>query len=225
MSDNRHYLGHRQRLRNRLKHNPRELADYEVLELLLGQVIVRQDTKPLAKDLLSRFGSLYGVFAARPAELRQVKGFGPKLEEFWHLWRETWARMGESRVREREVLGTPQAVAQMAISRLGHAVKEEFWVALLDTRNRLLSWEQLSQGTVDQSPVYVREVLSLALEREASSIILIHNHPGGNLRPSAQDEEVTARICRAARDLGMRVLDHLVVSGGEYFSFQSRGML
>lgn len=225
MSDNRHYIGHRERLRGRLANDSRQLADYEILELLLGQVITRQDTKPLAKALLSRFGSIYGVFAAHPAELRQVKGFGPKLENFWILWRETWARMNEGKVLEKPTLSTPESVAQMAIARLGAASKEEFWVALLDTRNRLLSWEQLCKGTVDQTPVYVREVLSLALEREASSIILIHNHPGGNVKPSAQDEEVTARICRAARDIGMRVLDHLVVSGSSYFSFQSQGLL
>ncbi|NJB69001.1 DNA repair protein RadC [Desulfobaculum xiamenense] len=225
MSDNRHYLGHRKRLREQLATNPAQLADYEILELLLGHVLVRVDTKPLAKELLTRFGSLYGVFAARPAELRAVPGFGPQLENFWRLWRETWARMGESRVKEREVLCTPAAVAEMALARLGPAVKEEFWIALLDTRNRLLAWERLSSGTVDQAPVYVREVLSMALERAASAIILIHNHPGGNLKPSVQDEEITARICRAAHDLGMRVLDHLVVADGRYFSFQSQGML
>ncbi|UIJ37639.1 DNA repair protein RadC [Desulfobaculum bizertense] len=225
MTNTRHYMGHRKRLRERLAHDPRQLADYEILEMLLGYVLVRQDTKPLAKALLDEFGSLPGVFAAHPSDLRRIKGFGPKLESFWSLWKETWARMSELPLKSRPQLNTPDAVASMAIARLGTCTREECWVALLDKANGLLSWDRLTQGTVDQTPIYVREVLSRALEHGASSIILVHNHPSGDTHPSRQDEEVTARVCRSARDMGMRVLDHLVVSGNSFFSFQSHGLL
>lgn len=225
MDDKKHYQGHRQRLRERLARSPRELADYELLELLLGHVLLRQDTKPLAKRLLDRFETLNGVFSARVGELRQVHGFGPALESFWTLWRETWARVGEAPLARREVLESPQAVAEMAMTRLGAKTAEEFWVALVDTGNRLVAWEQVSRGTVDQAPVYVREVLAMALRFEASGLILVHNHPGGGLNPSAQDKDLTRRVDAAARALGVRVLDHLIVAEGSYTSFRTEGLL
>jgi DNA repair protein RadC len=220
-----HYHGHRARLRERLGKDAHGLADYEVLELLLGYIVPRRDTKPLAKDLLARFGGMRGVFQAREEELRAVKGFGPVLKNFWTLWRECRARVSEAPIRERTVLGSPSEVADMAIARLGHSLSEEFWLVLVDNKNRLMAWEQVSRGTVDQAPVYPREVLSLALTHKASGVILVHNHPGGDPKPSAQDVEQTKRIHRAAQDLEVRLLDHLIVTETDYFSFQSQGML
>ena len=225
MDSKKHYLGHRQRLRERLEHSPRSLADYEVLELLLGYVLARRDTKPLAKELLDRFGTLKGVFAARGEELRSVPGFGPALEAFWGLWRETWARMGESALRERRTLTGPADVAEMAMARLGGEAKEEFWVAMVDSKNRLMHFEPVSRGTVDRTAVYVREVMALALDHEASGIMLVHNHPAGGLDPSREDVELTRRIAEAARTMGVRLLDHLIVTADGFFSFQSEGML
>ena len=220
-----HYHGHRARLRERLTKDPRQLADYEILELLLGHVVPRRDTKPLAKELLTRFGGIRGVFLAREEELRAVEGFGPALKTFWVLLRECRARFNEAPIRERTVLGSPSEVADLAIARLGPSASEEFWLALVDNKNRLMAWEQVSRGTVDQAPVYPREVLSLALTHKASGIILVHNHPGGDPKPSPQDVEQTKRINRAAQDLGVRLLDHLIVTETDFFSFQSQGML
>jgi len=98
-------------------------------------------------------------------------------------------------------------------------------MALVDNKNRLIGWEQVSKGTVDQTAVYPREVLALALTRKASGIILVHNHPGCDVKPSIQDVELTKRIKNAAREIDVRVLDHLVVTENSYFSFQSEGML
>ncbi|MBU1003629.1 MAG: DNA repair protein RadC [Proteobacteria bacterium] len=225
MSGKKHFQGHRHRLRERLLRSPRELAEYELLELLLGHVLLRQDTKPLAKELVERFGTLGGVFAARGEELRKVPGFGPSLEAFWGLWRETWARMSEAPVTRREMLDSPQAVAKMALARLGDKTTEEFWVAMVDTKNRLVAWEPISQGTVDQAPVYVRDVLVMALRFDASGLILVHNHPGGGLEPSRQDRELTRRLSAAAQALGIRVLDHLIVGDGTHYSFRTEGLL
>lgn len=225
MSKTPHYHGHRQRLRERLHRDPLELADYELLELLLGVVITRRDTKPLAKELLKRFGTLRGVMNARPEELRKVEGFGPALEAFWSLWREMWARVREAPVQERTSLTSPQEVAELAMARLGNSPAEEFWMVAVDNKNRLMGWERISKGTVDQAPVYVREVLAAALKRQASGIILVHNHPGGDPKPSAQDVELTKRLVSSSRDLGIRVLDHLVVTEGSYDSFQAEGRI
>jgi DNA repair protein RadC len=225
MSKRPHYHGHRERLRARLRSDPKLLADYEILELVLAYAIPRRDTKPLAKELLARYSTLRGVFLARPEELRKVEGFGPALEAFWVLLREVRARYDEAPLRERVVLDSPRVVADLAMARLGPAVSEEFWLALVDNKNRLMAWERVSQGTVDQAPVYPREVLGKALEHKASGIIMVHNHPGGDPRPSSQDVELTRRISRVARDLGVRLLDHLIVTENDYFSFQSQGML
>jgi len=205
--------------------DPRSLADYEVLELLLGYVNVRRDNKPLAKELLARFGSLRGTLTARMGELQGIPGFGPGLEEFLTLWREAWARFHEQPVRDRAVLNSPEIVAEMARARIGNRAREEFWMALVDTKNRLIGWEQVSKGTVDQAAVYPREVLSVALRHKASGMILVHNHPGADPRPSVQDVDFTRRIKNAAREIDVRVLDHLVVTENRFFSFQSEGIL
>jgi len=220
-----HYLGHRRRLKDRLVEDPRALADYEVLELILGYVNVRRDTKPLAKELLARFGNLRGVLTARMEELRDAPGVGPGVEEFITLWREAWARFHEQPVRDRAVLNSPEIVAEMARARIGNREHEEFWMALVDTKNRLIGWEQVSKGTVDQTAVYPREVLRVAIRRQASGMILVHNHPGADPRPSIQDVDFTRRIKSAAREVDIRVLDHLVVTENRFYSFQSEGML
>ncbi|WP_027185907.1 RadC family protein [Desulfovibrio inopinatus] len=220
-----HYYGHRQRLKDRLRENPRGLADYEVLELLLSYANPRRDNKPLAKALMEQFQTVRGVFMARPAQLKDVDGFGEGFEQFWLLWREFWARVNEQAVAERAVVNNPKDVAELAKARLGPADSEEFWLALVDNQNRLIGWEQLSRGTVDQAAVYPREVLSTALVSKASGIVLVHNHPGGDPQPSRQDKELTRRIKLAAHEIGIRILDHLIVTDNEFFSFKNKGLL
>lgn len=215
-----HYLGHRSRLKARLLKDQRSLADYEVLELLLGYANPRRDNKPLAKALLDRFGSLRGVYQARPGDLALVDGFGEGLAAFWTLWGEFLARVGEQAVAERALVDDPQVVADLARERLGSLTSEEFWVLLLDASNRVLGWECVSRGTVDQTPVYPREILALALSRQAAGLIMVHNHPSGDPRPSDKDREITRQVALAAHGLGVKVLDHVVVAGKEFLSFK-----
>jgi DNA repair protein RadC len=216
-----HYLGHRQRLKQRFQDDPAQLADYEILEMILGYALPRRDTKPVAKALLDRFGSLKSLFAAKPHEIRAVQGVGPGIELFWGLWREFWARLSQGELKERKVLDSPGAVAAMARARLGFSQTESFWVALVDNKNRLLSFSRVAQGTVDQVAVHSREILSLALECKASGLILVHNHPGGDPTPSHQDRELTDRVKKAGAELGIRVLDHVIVAEESSFSFAS----
>lgn len=225
MSQRPHYHGHRERLRLRLLKDPSHLADYEILELILAQALPRRDTKPLAKELLSRFGTLRSVFSAPEEELLAVEGFGPGLAAFWKLLHEFRARYNEAPVMEREVFNSPRIVAEAAMARLGAETSEEIWLALVDTKNRLIAWERVAKGTVDQAPVYPREVLEPAIRHKASGLVLVHNHPGGDPTPSDQDVHLTQRIKRAAKELGIRLLDHVIVSEDDYFSFQSEDML
>ncbi|TVM15366.1 hypothetical protein DPQ33_15500 [Oceanidesulfovibrio indonesiensis] len=225
MADKPHYHGHRQRLKERLRQAPSQLADYEILELLLAYVIPRRDTKPMAKELLNRYGSLRGVLLARPEELSDVKGLGPSAEVFFALFKEVRARVEESQVRAREVLSHPAHAAQMAMSRLGHLSIEEFWVVLVDTKNRLIGWERISTGTVNETAVYPRELIGKVLERKAASCIIVHNHPGGDPRPSGLDNELTERLKRACDEVGIKLLDHIIVTDDDYFSYQMQGRL
>jgi DNA repair protein RadC len=221
----KHYLGHRKRLKERLLRSPEGLADYELLELLLGYAIPRKDTKPLAKALLEKFGTLRRVFEASQENLLSVAGIGPGVIALFAVWREFFSRMHEGSVKDRQVFNHPGTVADFAMSRLGHLRSEEFWVALVDNKNRLMHWQCVSRGTVDQTPVYPREILRLVLQHQASGVILVHNHPGGDTKPSAQDQELTQRLQRAAREMDVRVLDHIVVSDVDYYSFQAHGLL
>lgn len=218
-------MGHRQRLRKRLLANSRALADYELVELLLAQTLPRCDTKPLAKALLARFDGLAGVLRAPVEQLQAVPGFGPALSAAWKLYAELFARLGETPIRRREVLSSANMVAEAAQARFGAERHEEFWVALLDNKNRALAWECVSRGTVNQTAVFPREVLALALRHQASGIVLVHNHPGGDTTPSREDLVITERIRRSAGELDIRVLDHLVVTDAGHFSFNEHGLL
>jgi DNA repair protein RadC len=225
MSQTPHYIGHRKRLKQKFKENSQVLEDYEILELLLGYCLPRKDTKPLAKELLSRFGSLKGVFHARPQELCQVQGLGQGVELFWLLLQEYWARLGREQLPRKQTLSSPLAVLEAVRRRIGFSGKESFWLALVDNKNRLLDLVCVSQGTVDQACIYPREIFRPALENEASGIILVHNHPGGDPRPSVQDQELTRRLQGTGQELGLRVLDHLIVAEDSYYSFQEKGLL
>lgn len=206
------HAGHRQRLRKRFLRAPHETEDYEVLELLLGYALTRKDTKPLAKELLRRFGNMRGVLLARQDELEQVDGFGPGLAAFWQVLRESVARCEEAPVLRREVLATPEAVARMARQRLAGCAHEECWVALLDAQNRCIAWERVRQGTLDSVLITPRDVVELALRRKASGVILVHNHPGGKAEASAADIALTQELARFAPRMGVRFVDHVIVT-------------
>ena len=223
MTEKAHYHGHRQRLREKLHKDEQLLADYEILELVLGTVILRADTKPLAKELLARFGTLKGVLDARDDELLELKGFGNSLLSYWKLLRELFVRYAESSAQQRRALSSSAEVADMARARLGRKEKEEFWAAFLDNQNRLISWERISTGTVNTTMIYPRELMEQALQRKASSLIIVHNHPGGNVSPSTPDVEITRHIAQAGRVLGIRLLDHIIVTADTYYSLKDEG--
>ena len=214
-----HTDGHRQRLRERLTRGSHALADYEIIELLLGHVLLRKDTKPLAKELIHQFGSLRGVLDARMQELTAVPGFGPALETYWILLREMMARYMESPARKRAEMCTPQSVARMARIRFAACSREEFWGAYLDTQNRLIAWERIAEGSVHTAPLYPREVIVRALALRASALILVHNHPSGNPRPSSADVELTQKLRTAGEAVGISLTDHVIVTDDACYSF------
>lgn len=220
-----HYLGHRERLRIKLEKTPELLTDYEVLELLLGYVILRRDTKPIAKELLARFGSLRGVLEARPEQYLDIPGLGKGVSGFINVLREFVPRFVESRVLHREVLCDPQAVAAMARERLQGAAHEEVWAAYVDNGQRLVAWERVARGSYGTSPVNLRDIVERALLLKATGFILVHNHPGGNPQPSGADIEFTRRLEAAAKAVLLRFVDHVIVTDTDCFSIMSDGLL
>ena len=202
-----HYLGHRERLRERIDADPRALSDYEVLELLLTYALPRKDTKPIAKDMISRFGSLGAALLADPGRVAEIPGLGDGAARFWRTMHECQARKACHVIVQKEKFSSPDQVRDMVCSRLGHLTKEEFWVILVDNQNRLIRFERVFQGTVDQTAAYPREILELALRHHASGLILVHNHPSGDPSPSESDLLLTRRVKEAGDVIEVGILE------------------
>lgn len=207
-----HYHGHRERLRSRFReHGDPALVDYEILELLLFRLIPRRDTKPIAKALIDRFGSLAGVFGAPAALLQEVKGVGEAVALDLKLISAISHRALKSELRGKQVLSSWSSVIQYCHAAMAHETREQFRILFLDKRNALIADEVQGRGTVDHTPVYPREVVRRALELSATALILVHNHPSGDPTPSRADIEMTKMIIDAAKPLGIAIHDHIII--------------
>jgi DNA repair protein RadC len=209
-ADHRH--GHRERLRERFRLGGADaLPDYELIELVLFRAIPRADTKGLAKALLAEFKTFAGVVNAPDALLLDVEGVGPRVVEEFRLIQAASVRLMRSDLTNRPVLESWSKVLDYCKAAQGFDAKESFRILFLDKRNTLIADEVQSRGTVDHTPVYVREVVARALEVGACGLILVHNHPSGDPAPSRADIDMTKLIDAAARPLGISVLDHIIV--------------
>jgi DNA repair protein RadC len=207
-----HYLGHRERLRARLREaGPDAVADYELLELVLFRAIPRRDVKPLAKALIARFGSFAEAVAARPERLAEIDGMtAASINEFKIL--EAGARrFAKGAVNKRLPLGSWSEVVDYCRTAMAFSDREEFRILFLDKRNGLIADEVQGAGTVDHTPVYPREIVRRALELAATAIVLVHNHPSGDPTPSSADIKMTSDIIAMATPLGVAIHDHLIV--------------
>ena len=220
-----HYLGHRDRLRERFEEiGPSALQDYELLEMLLFYVNRRGDTKAHAKALLARFGSLDEVLRAPPNLLTEVDGIGPRAAQLIALVRDLTARTRREKVA-RDVLSSWPAVVDYTRARMGHLRHEEFRILFLDKRNALIRDEVQGRGTIDHTPVYPREVIKRALELSATAIILVHNHPSGDPTPSRADIDMTRHIIDLAEPMGIVVHDHIIVTADATTSLRGQKLL
>ncbi|HZO45390.1 MAG TPA: DNA repair protein RadC [Xanthobacteraceae bacterium] len=207
-----HYHGHRQRLRQRfLDAGSEAVSDYELVELILFRAIPQRDLKPLAKELLAKFGSFAEVIAAPTERLKEVKGLGEAAITDLKIVQAAASRLARGQVMQRPVLSSWANVLDYCRAAMAFADKEEFRILFLDKRNRLIADERHQTGTVDHTPVYPREVVKRALELSATAVILVHNHPSGDPTPSRADVEMTRAIVEVARPLGIAVHDHIIV--------------
>jgi DNA repair protein RadC len=223
-----HYHGHRQRLRDRfLKSGLEGLNDYEVVELLLTLAIPRSDVKEPAKTLIARFGSLQGILDAPLEELRAIRGIGSVAPVALRIIRAAATLYLQQSVETGEPLANPERLAAFWRMRIGALPNEVFEVGYLDSAYRLLREgpETLEEGTVDRAAVYPRRVIEAALRRGAFALVLAHNHPNGSVSPTEQDKVLTRAIVLAAETVDIHVVDHLIVSVQETFSFRKAGLL
>ncbi len=226
MSEKPHYTGHRQRLRERfLGPGGEALPDYELLELVLSMARSRVDTKPLAKELLKRFGGFAEVISADPQRLREVNGVGEAVIAALKVVRVSALRLARGEVMERSVLSSWQALIDYLSAAMSHDGTEQFRILFLDRKNVLIADERQQSGTVDHTPVYPREVVKRALELGASALIMVHNHPSGDPTPSKADIEMTREVIEAGARMGITVHDHLVIGKGRHESFKALGLL
>ena len=225
-SPKNHMSGHRERLRERfLKAGVDGVQDYELLELVLFRAIPRRDVKPLAKELIEKFGGFAQTLSAPISRLTEVKGVSIGVATELKIVQASSVKLAQERIMNRPVISSWDALIAYCRSAQADEKIELFRILFLDKKNILIADEVQQRGTVDHTPVYPREVVKRALELGASAIILVHNHPSGDPTPSVADAEMTTKIVNAGKSLGIRVHDHLVIGHKSETSFKSLGLL
>lgn len=220
------HLGHRARMRERLlAAGPDALLDHEMLEMVLFLALPRRDTKPIARELITVFGSFANAIAAPTRELAGIEGLGEAGMAALKLVQGAALRLMAADVRGQPVLNNWDRLTAYLTAILARERVEQFRVLFLDSKNRLIADEAQTRGTVNHTPVYPREVVRRALELQSTALILVHNHPSGDPTPSRADIEMTQELRAAAATLGIVIHDHLIVGNGHYLSFRREGLL
>jgi DNA repair protein RadC len=222
----RDYKGHRERLKKRYRAAGLEgFHDHEVLELILCYAVQRKDVKPLAKALLKTFGNIKGVIDADIADLEKIHGIGAHTAVGLKLIKDLCTLYLRQQAEERPQITCTSELVNYCKAALGGLKDEQFRVIFLDAQNRIIDVETIQEGIVNQAVVYPRKVLENALKRKASAIILLHNHPSGNVRPSDADIRLTRTILETAKALDILVHDHIIIGENRFFSFREEGIM
>lgn len=222
------YIGHRKRLRNRfLLGGGNDMADYELLELVLTMALPRKDVKPLAKILINKFNSFAGVINAPKEELLAIDGIKETTLTMLKViqvatQRVSWQRLSESEV---PVITNTASLIDYCRTVIGFSDVEEFHLIYLDTKLHILGKEIMQRGTINTVAIHPREVIKAAMSNKASSIIMLHNHPSGEVKPSSADISMTQIISNACRAVGMKLVDHIIISRSDYYSFAKHMVL
>jgi DNA repair protein RadC len=221
-----HHIGHRERLKARfMEAGAGALADYELMELVLFRAIPQGDVKPLAKTLLETFGDFNHAISADAARLRQIKGVGEAVVRELKIVEAAAHRLARAKVINRPALSSWAAVMDYCKTVMAHRGVEEFRLLFLDRKNVLIADEPQARGTVDQVPVYPREVAKRALELGASAVIMVHNHPSGDPTPSQADIAMTRKVREALGAVEIRLHDHIVIGKDTDATFVGLGLL
>lgn len=218
--------GHRARLRQRLfEGGPDALLDHELVEYLLGLALPRRDTKPLAKKLMRDFGGFGALLSADAEAISRIGGISEGAAAALKIAQASALRLLKEKIAGQPVLSSWQALLDYLRADMAHNPIERVRVLYLNSKNVLIRNEQMSEGSVDEAAVYVREVVRRALEYQATAIILVHNHPSGDPQPSQQDIRLTRDIIEAGRHLGIAVHDHVIVGARGHSSMRAMGLI
>ncbi|RSY78754.1 DNA repair protein RadC [Sphingomonas koreensis] len=217
--------GHRARLRQRLLTDGDGLLDHELIEYLLALAIPRRDTKPLAKTLIHEFGGIAGLLTADAKAIARVPGMGETSIAALKIAQTAALRLLRGEVAARPVLANWQALLDYLRADMAHHAIERVRVLHMNSRNILIRDELMQEGSVDEAPVYVREVIRRAIDLGSAAIILVHNHPSGDPAPSRADIELTRNVVEAGKRLGIAVHDHIIIGTEGHSSLRSMGLM
>jgi DNA repair protein RadC len=229
---NKHYLGHRERLRKRFEEfGSSALQEYEIVELLLTYILPKRDVKPIAKELLNKFGSIKGIMDANEEELKSIKYIKDKFVTLLRLIKEINVIYKKQKSLEASLPISIEKIAEYCIEKLGNKKEEEFLVIYLDSGFKVQKEENFPakdfhfSGTINKAAVYPRKIVEEALKRKAYAIVVVHNHPNGLLEPSEKDKTITKFLSMALSPLEIILYDHIIVAGDNYFSFKKEKLL
>jgi DNA repair protein RadC len=218
--------GHRARLRQRLFEGGSDaLMDHELVEYLLALAIPRRDTKPLAKALLHEFGGIAGLLTADAERLAAFPGMGETSTAALKATHAAALRLTQARIKEQPVLANWQAVLDYLRADMAHHQVERVRVLHLNARNMLIRDELMNEGSTDEAPLYVREVIRRAIDLGSAAIILVHNHPSGDHSPRRADIEITRQVAEAGKRLGIGLHDHIILGSEGHSSLRSMGVI
>jgi DNA repair protein RadC len=225
MSPENSAAGHRQRLRARLfASGPEALHDYELLEMLLFAALPRRDVKPLAKKLMAHFQGLWPLLNAKPQQLIEA-GLGETTAALLVVTGAIILRAQKKDMIGKPLLNNWQRIVDYCRAAMAHKTKEECRLLFFDRRNNLLAEEVHQKGTIDHTPIYPREVVERALDVGAGALVIVHNHPTGDVTPSKADIDMTRLLANACQPLNITLHDHLIVGRDEVASFKTLGLL
>lgn len=221
------YLGHRKRLRERYVKNGYEaLQDYEIIELLLTFVKQRVDTKPLAKQLIKKYGTIEEILKADIKDLKEIEGVGDITAVFLNFIGDIAACSFKDKAEKEKIsFRNKNQLISYLRNDIGFSKNEEFKVLFLNSVNEIIETEILFTGTIDKSAVYPRKILERALYHNARSIVFVHNHPSGNVSPSEKDIELTEEMKKFFKIVDINVLDHIIITKNSHFSFLEEGII
>lgn len=208
-----------------MQNGPDALADYEILEILLFSAIPRRDVKPIAKELLKKFGSLPALMRAPIHQLQDISGISENTAILLKTVAAAAQRSMKQELINQPILNSWTRLMDYCHATMAHETREHFRILFLNKKNELIADEIQGSGTVDHTPAYPREIMKRALELGATALILMHNHPSGDPKPSKADISMTNEIIRAAEPFNIVIHDHIVIARKGYTSFRNEGLL
>ncbi len=221
-----YFRGHRQRIKERfLRSGLKDWKDYEILELALTFAVARKDTKQTAKQLIEKFGSLKNVLNSDIEKLKEIKGIKEHASFFISFLKNFAVKYAELELAEKEKISSPSDTVVFLKTLIGSSKDEIFYAIFMNASNKILFYDEINRGVVNKSAVYPRKIVELALKNNATSVIIAHNHPGGGCKPSQNDIIATEAVLKALKTVDVSLLDHIIVTDKNYYSFKDNGLI